>query len=154
MSRGQGNRLRHGQERETKGREVRKEEAKRRARFLLVGGGNTVIGFTLFPVAYSFFYPLGVAPELILAGSYISCSLISFFTQKIVVFRTKGNLVYEAVRFIALQLALYVINIVALPKISDLSGAGTLLSQAVFTALVIIFSYIWHTKITFRVARK
>ena len=63
-------------------------------RYLLVGGYNTVVSYAL----YALFVWLGIHPQWALFWSFLISSINSYWTQKIYVFNTRGNVGKEYIR--------------------------------------------------------
>jgi putative flippase GtrA len=118
-------------------------------RFLLVGALNTVVGLTVFPALYFLVIPLQIHYLLILVISQIMCVSFSFMTSKFLVFRTSGNYLRESAKFITFHLTLFLLNLAALPVLIEFAGIHPIWAQMLFTVLVIVSSYFWHSYITF-----
>jgi putative flippase GtrA len=120
-----------------------------KVRFLLVGALNTAVGLSVFPALYLLAVPLQLHYLSILVISQILCVSFSFLTSKFLVFRTSGNYLRESGKFISFHLSLFLLNLAALPALVELAGMNPIWAQMLFTILVIVTSYFWHSNITF-----
>jgi putative flippase GtrA len=74
---------------------------------------------------------------------------IGFFIHKYLVFKTKGNHLLEYVRFVSLQLICFLLNLAMLPFIVSYFYINPVIGQTIFATIVIVLSYLWHSRITF-----
>lgn len=119
-------------------------------RYALAGGLNTVFGLG--------FYPLLVLVSPWLRAHYVTalliaqaaCLVFAFATYKLGVFRTRANLLGEFARFASFYVANYALNIAALPALVEGLKLHPALAQTGFSLAVIIGSYFWHSRVTFR----
>ena len=120
--------------------------------FLIVGGINTVIGFSLFVLfdrllgdsAGRFGYVLA------LVFSYAIAILIAFVLHRHFVFRVRGNLWIDLVRFIAVNLFGLGINSILLPLVVESTDIQPRYAQAGLALFVAIVSYLGHKYFSFR----
>jgi putative flippase GtrA len=125
---------------------------RRPARFLLAGAANTAFGLAIYPLLLwsvpgfhtHYLIALGVAQAISLC--------FAFATYKIGVFRTRGNLAREFGKFSSFYLFNYAANWAALPFLVELGGIPPIVAQLGFTAVLIVGSWFWHSRITFRSA--
>lgn len=124
---------------------------KEKFRFIVVGGFNTLIGLGLYPFLYFILGsgngPIGYLQLLVI--SQIICVSISYLGNKYLVFRVKKTSVYEYGRFWFYHLIILGINLLALPLIVQGFSVNPMIAQTLFSVMVIITSYLWHSKITF-----
>jgi putative flippase GtrA len=118
-------------------------------RFLVAGGLNTLVGLAAFPALYFFLEPLALGYMVILAISQSFCIGFSYLTNKFLVFKTEGGYVGESLRFAVFHLGYLILNLVVLRFCVENLGFSPVPSQLGFAVLVIITSYIWHSRITF-----
>lgn len=127
---------------------------RRPLRFLVAGAANTAFGVAVYPVllwtvpgfATHYLAALGVAQALSLC--------FAFATYKLGVFRTRGNLAREFGTFASFYLANYAANWAALPLLVELAHLPPVIAQLGFTAVLIVGSWFWHSRVTFRVPRR
>jgi putative flippase GtrA len=120
-----------------------------KVRYLLAGGLNTAVGLAAYPVLYfglARFEPHYLA---ILVASQAFCICFAYLTNKFLVFKTKGNYVNETLKFISFHLAYFLLNLVVLRFLVERLQVPPVWAQMGFAVLVIISSYLWHSKITF-----
>jgi putative flippase GtrA len=119
-------------------------------RFLVAGGLNTLFGLSIFPLLlWSFAYlrehyliGLGIAQAVSLC--------FAFTTYKFGVFRTRGQYVREFMAFSSFYLINYAANWAALPALVEWARWDPIVAQLFFSLIIIIASYAWHSRITFR----
>jgi len=134
----------------TKEKSERKSAIKKKLRFLIAGGLNTLVGLGFFPLVYIALKPFEIHYLATLVLSQIFCITFSYLTNKALVFRTKGNYAKEYARFIVFHGGYLMVNLIALPVMVEFFKLGPIIAQALFAILVIITSYTWHSKVTFR----
>lgn len=118
-------------------------------RFVVAGAVNTSLGLSFYP-AILWLVPKMREHYLIALGiSQAVCLTFAFFTYKLGVFRAQGKILGEFFRFSGFYLVNYAANWVALPALVEGGGADPFWAQLAFTAIVVIGSYFWHTRITF-----
>lgn len=127
-----------------------------RVSFLLVGGFNTALGFSLFVILD---LTLGRALD-VTAGRTIGslatlfCSyaigiVVAFFLHRRFVFRVHGHLVRDFLRFQSIYWLALAINAFALPLLVEL-GFPRIPTQAVIVAVTTVISYVGHRYFSFR----
>lgn len=124
--------------------------AGRPLRFVIAGGLNTVLGVGLYPAllwSFDFFrehylLALGICQAI--------CLVFAFGVQKYAVFQSRGNMAAEFSKFATYYLANYAANWAILPLLVEIGKIDPVISQFAFTIAVVIGSYFWHTRITFK----
>jgi putative flippase GtrA len=123
---------------------------RKQLRFVVAGALNTVFGFAIFPILLWSFstlhrhYMLG----LIIAQALSLC--FAFMTYKLTVFRTRSDVAGEFSRFLPFYLANYAVNWFALPVLVKGASLDPIVAQILFSAILMVGSYFWHSRITFR----
>lgn len=127
-----------------------------RVAFLIVGGINTVVGFGIFVICSE---TLGhfvdhrdgkVAGALAtVAVSHVLSVLFAFVMHRRLVFRVRGHLLRDLVRFESVYLTALGINAVALPLLVEL-GLQRIPAQAIIIAVSTLLSYFGHRHFSFR----
>lgn len=123
---------------------------KRPLRFLIAGGANTAVGLTFYPCLLwavprfqeRYMVALGIAQAV--------CLCFAFCTYKFGVFRTPGLSLREFGAFASFYLFNYAANWIALPLLVEAGGVPPIAAQLVFNAVLIVGSYFWHSRVTFR----
>ncbi len=118
-------------------------------RFVVAGGLNTLVGLAAFPALFVLLQPLALGYMVILAISQVLCIGFSYLTNKFLVFKTAGDYMGESIRFAAFHLGYFIVNLAVLRFCVESLGFPPVPSQLGFAVLVIITSYIWHSRITF-----
>lgn len=119
-------------------------------RFLAVGSSNTLWGIVSFPILFFLLHSKIQNYIFILIISYVLNTLISFITQKLFVFKSKGNHMREFIKFTLLQILIFSINLFFLPLAMKASGWGPVIPQIIFSITVAVVSYFFHKYITFK----
>ena len=122
----------------------------RSLRFLVAGAANTIFGVSIYPLLlwssetlhHHYMLALGIAQAVSLC--------FAFATHKFGVFRTRGNLLREFGTFSSFYLFNYAANWVALPLLVELGSVPPVIAQLAFTFVLIVGSYFWHSRVTFR----
>jgi putative flippase GtrA len=122
-------------------------------RFLIAGAANTAFGLALYP-ALVWSVPAFRTHYLVALGLAQAISLcFAFATHKLAVFRTRGHLVREFAAFASFYLVNYAANWAALPLLVELAHVPPVIAQLGFTAVLIVGSWFWHSRVTFRATR-
>lgn len=124
--------------------------AGRPLRFAIAGAANTAFGVAIYPLLLwsdpwlhdHYLVALGIAQAVSLC--------FAFATHKLGVFRTRGNVVREFGAFSTFYLFNFAANWLALPVLVELGGMSPILAQLGFTTILILASWFWHSRITFR----
>lgn len=127
-----------------------------RVAFLVVGAINTVVGFGIFvacseTVGHVVDHRLGmVAGSLVTVGiSHVPTVLFAFVMHRRLVFRVRGHVLRDLVRFESVYLTSLGINAVALPALVEL-GLHRIPAQAIIVASSVLLSYFGHRYFSFR----
>lgn len=127
-----------------------------RVAFLVVGVINTLVGFAIFvacseSVGHFVDHQCGtVAAALATLGiSYVLGVLFAFVMHRRFVFRVRGHVLRDLVRFESVYLTALGINAVALPVLVEL-GLPRIPAQAIIVASTSLLSYFGHRHFSFR----
>lgn len=129
---------------------VKKLVNRQETRFLIVGAANTAWGLASYPILYFALSPFALNYLVILIITYTVNTLVSFVTQKYLVFKSKKRHLRELLRFIGFQLIMLTVNLIALPLLIKITGLNPMIAQTCFVVFVIVSSYFFHNYITFR----
>lgn len=129
---------------------LKKALGRQEFRFLLVGASNTIWGIISYPIYYLFLHPLGVNYLVILVLTYFVNGVISFTSQKYLVFRTRGNHLREFWKYFLLQASTLGINLVVLPLAVQGLKVNPAIAQTAFIVLVVVSSFFFHKYVTFK----
>ncbi len=127
-----------------------------RVAFLVVGGINTVVAFGIFiacsqSVGHLVEHRLGkVAAALVTVGiTHVLGVLFAFVMHRRFVFRVRGHVLRDLVRFWSVYLTALGINAIALPVLVEL-GLDRIAAQAMVVPSTILLSYFGHRYFSFR----
>ena len=117
-------------------------------RYIFVGGFNFCVSYLIYVFLCHF---LGTSfYQLALALSWIISSVISFTTQKMLVFKGGNNWIQEYLKCCSTWALSYFINALLLEVFVKYFGVNVYLSQLVATSTVAVFTYILFKKFAFR----
>jgi putative flippase GtrA len=122
---------------------------KQKLAYLAVGGWNTVFGIGSFSILYYLFSGL-FHYSAILTLSYIMSITNAYVCYKLFVFRTKGNIIKEYLRFYVVYGASFIINLLLFPVFTKFIGINAYYAQVVITAVIVAISYVSHKNFSFR----
>lgn len=120
----------------------------RSLRFVIVGGVNTVFGFAIYPALLLVLGARNYLPALGIAQ--IVSLLFAFTLHKLVVFRSRGSLLAEFLRFSSFYVGVYTVNWVMLPFLVEVIHVPPIVAQLGFAFVVLVGSYFWHSRLTFK----
>jgi len=127
-----------------------------RVAFLMVGVLNTLVAFGFFvvcslSVGHLVDHRFGkIAGSLVTVGiSHVLTVLFAFVMHRRFVFRVRGHVRRDLMRFESVYLAALGINAVALPALVEL-GLPRIPAQAIIVAFTMLFSYFGHRHFSFR----
>ena len=128
---------------------VQRALASERARYLVVGGFNTVFGFIVFVAAER---TIGQATHYLVAllVAHAISTLVAFAGHRWITFRVHGQILYDLMRFWSVYLVTIAINAAALPVLVEGLGVHPIPAQAVFIVITVIASYLGHKNFSFR----
>lgn len=119
-------------------------------RYLVAAGFNTMFGLAIFPVLLWTFDYLHRNYLIGLAIAQALSLFFAFATYKFGVFKTRGQVAREFAAFSSFYLINYAANWAALPALVELGGWNPIVAQLFFSLLVMVGSYVWHSRITFK----
>lgn len=127
-----------------------------RVAFLIVGVINTVVGFAIFIAASESVGHFVDQRFGKVAGSVVTVVimhvlgvLFAFVLHRRFVFRVRGHLLRDLVRFWSVYLTTGVINIVALPLLVEL-GLNRVPAEVIIVAVTTLLAYFGHRYFSFR----
>ncbi len=119
-------------------------------RFLVSGGINVIVGLAVFP-ALVWASPFLEANYIIaLCVAQVICVVFAYLNYKTLVFRTRGNYLAEFVKFTSFYATSFGINLVVLPVLVEVLGVPIVPAQVGFMLVMVVASYFWHARVTFR----
>lgn len=123
---------------------------KKKFRFLVAGMVNTSVGLVTYPLLYLILEPMGMGYISVLLIAQVICITFSFWTNKYYVFKSKGDLRSEYVKFFSFHGIFFLINLIALPVLVELIHLNPMIAQTIFSIFIIVTSYFWHNAVTFK----
>jgi putative flippase GtrA len=122
-------------------------------RYLVAAGMNTAFGVAIYPALLWGFPWLRVHYMIgLLIAQALSLSF-AYANYKLGVFQTRGGYAREVTAFVSFYGVNYAANWVALPALVELGHLPPIIAQLMFSAVIMITSYFWHSKVTFRDAK-
>jgi putative flippase GtrA len=122
--------------------------------YLFVGVWNTLFGYGAFVALYYATAGLNIHYEVLLVLSQIISVTNAYILYKTLVFKTKGNVVREYVRFCTFYWLSFIANLLLLPVLVEGLHQGPMMSQGILTLGTAAMSYLWHAHYTFGFASK
>lgn len=117
-------------------------------RFLFVGGFNAGVSYLIYS---AFCILLGdSAYQIALALAWAISSIVSYTTQKFLVFEGKGNWVKEYLKCCTTWFFSYLINAGLLEFIVKILHLNVFVAQIIATVVSAIFTYVFFKKFAFR----
>ena len=132
---------------------MRDASGRRPFRYLVAAGLNTAFGLAIYPallwtipwLRVHYMIGLLIAQGVSLAFAYSS--------YKLGVFQTRGSYARELTAFLSFYGVNYVANWFALPALVEFAHLSPIIAQLMFSVVIMITSYFWHSKVTFRGAK-
>lgn len=117
-------------------------------RYLLIGGLNTVLGYSICVVVYLI---LGNRLHVILIGILCNVLVISFnfFTYKFFVFKTQGNWLREYFCCYIIYGLSSCLSIIGVWVLVDIIGVSFYAAVACTMFIAIVFSWFGHSRFTY-----
>ena len=123
----------------------------KKLRFLLVGGGNTVLSFLIFIIGISCFQ---WNYQVVLIITYLLSVNFSILSMRSLVFEGKGNWAKEYAKAAFVYLSLLLLNYAFLFLFIDLFAWNEIVAQFLYTLLATISTFVLHNKFSFSSAKK
>lgn len=122
----------------------------RRIAFLLVGAFNTGFAFALFVGFHLLLGDGWFRTELALLATNVVGIAVAFVLHRNLVFRVRGHLWLDLVRFVSVNLGMIATNFVLLPLFVHVLGMDAVLAQLIITVVTVTASYLGHSLFSFR----
>jgi putative flippase GtrA len=123
-----------------------------KVRFIIIGGFNTIFGFSLFAILY-FLLGTKIHYLIILVFNHLIAVSISYLMLKFFVFCTKGNYLREFINCHITYLLIITLNMFFLYAMVDVFKQNILFSQLFITFFLVIFSYYGNKYFSFTIER-
>jgi len=125
----------------------------KKIKYLLVGGWNTVFGYAIFIALYYLTTLLSLHYLIALTLSQIISITVAYIANKLFVFKTKGNIIREYLRFCTFYSLSFLVNIILLPLFVEIFQFNLIITQGAITVGIIVMSFFWHNNITFSIEK-
>lgn len=123
-------------------------ETKKKLRYIIVGIWNTIFPYIVF----SFLYYITNA-KLHYMIILVICQILgltnAYLCYKLLVFKTKGNIVREYLRFYVVYGATFIVNIVLIGLFVEVLGVNPVLSQGLIAIVIVTMAYFGHNRFSF-----
>jgi putative flippase GtrA len=129
---------------------VRDASARRSFRYLLAAGLNTAFGLAIYPALLWGFPWLRIHYMIALFIAQAVSLCFAYASYKLGVFQTRGGYAREITAFLSFYGVNYAANWIALPAMVEFAHIPPIIAQLMFSAVIMITSYFWHSKVTFR----
>jgi putative flippase GtrA len=126
-----------------------RSEAHRVLRFLITGGWNTLFGILVYAGLYELLHDK-VHYLLLLIPSNILAITNAYIGYKLFVFKTKGNIIREYLRFYVVYGVSIGMSFVIMFCLVDGLGLHPVISQIACVAITTVCSYFGHRQFSFR----
>lgn len=123
----------------------------KRVSFLLVGGFNTLLGFSIYTLLTMWvFHDLKFGYLISLVISYAVGITVGFFLYRRFVYKVNGKIFSDFVKFTSVYLFSITLNLILLPAFVQLTAIGPVLAQAIVLVITTLVSYFGHGYFSFR----
>ena len=119
-------------------------------RFLAAGAVNTGFGLAIFPMLLWSSNWLHRHYMVALLVAQAASVMFAFVAYRLALIGHKGDLARQFGLFSSFYLFNYLLNWAALPLLVEVGHIPPIFAQLGFAAVMIIGSYYWHSRITFR----
>lgn len=123
--------------------------ADQRVLFVLVGAANTVFSTALF-AALSWSLGQDVPSAVSLFIAWVVSLVLVFNVYRHLVFRVKGHVLRDFLRFVGVNAVSFLINAGALTLLVDVAGLPAIPTQIAITFIVVVVNYLGHKYFSFR----
>jgi putative flippase GtrA len=122
-------------------------------RYVVAAGFNTAFGLAIYPALLWTFPWLRVHYMVGLLVAQAASLCFAYSSYKLGVFQTRGRYAREITAFLSFYGVNYAANWIALPALVEFAHIPPIVAQLMFSGVVMITSYFWHSKVTFRGAQ-
>lgn len=117
-------------------------------RYITVGIWNTLFSYAAFIFLY-FLTNSWLHYMLILVLSQIVGLTNAYVCYKLLVFKTKGNIVREYFRFYVVYGSTFIVNLLLIALFVEALGINPVISQGVIAIIVVTIAYFGHSHFSF-----
>lgn len=123
--------------------------SRQEVRYLIAGGWNTVFGYGVYAGLLYLFQPKVHYMVIAVAGNVLAITM-AYATHKLFVFRTKGNVLREYVRFYGVYGVTAVLGLAALPFCVEVLGMSPYVAPLLIMGVTMAVSYLGHKHFSFK----
>ena len=120
--------------------------------YLVVGAWNTLVQYAVFSVCW-FLLHQHLHPDLVLLVAYLIASVNGFLGFRYIVFRSRGHVFIEYLKFQVVYLPLLMVNMVVLPVLLAYTPLNAYVVQALFAAFAVVAGYLGNRYFAFHKPR-
>lgn len=120
-----------------------------KVRYILIGAFNTFFGYSVFAGLW-LLWGQSLHYIVLLSISHVIAVTNAFFGYRVWVFRKKGGMFSDFIRFNLVYLGTFIFNILALPALVEGMNFHPLLAQALVIVVTVLASYVLHRRFSFR----
>ncbi len=117
--------------------------------YLLIGGWNTVFGYSVFIALYYGTARFNIHYVVVLVLSQVINITSAYLLYKKFVFKTSGNYLREYCRFCTFYWLSFSVNLILLPALVELLWLNPIIAQGLLIIATAVASYLWHAHYTF-----
>lgn len=110
-------------------------------RFLLAGGFNTAVGYSLVFLGQYFLGGYAL-PQVIFGLAYLLSSFSAFAVMKHLVFRTRGNYLREYIKYLGSSVSSALVGLGVLSLVVHVFGGNEYLGQFMAMSASVVTSYV------------
>lgn len=125
----------------------------RSVRYVLAAGLNTAFGLAIYPALLWSSDWLHEHYMVALVIAQVTSLLFAFTTYRLGVFQARGDTARQFGLFSSFYLFNYAANWAALPLLVEVGGIHPIIAQLGFALVLMIGSYFWHSRVTFKARR-
>jgi putative flippase GtrA len=118
-------------------------------RFLIAGGWNTLFGYAVYAIPYYFLHKWVHYMVIAVVGNVFAITM-AYVTHKFFVFRTKGNVLREYVKFIGVYGVTTVIGLTALPFCVEILKFSPYIAPLFILVVTTVISFLGHKYFSFK----
>jgi putative flippase GtrA len=118
-------------------------------RYLIAGGWNTLFGYGVYAGLLWLLQPQVHYMIIAVVGNVLAITM-AYTTHKLFVFRTKGNVLREYLRFYGVYGVTAALGLIALPLCVELLGMSPYVAPLFIMGVSVVVSYLGHRHFSFK----
>ncbi|MBF0454392.1 MAG: GtrA family protein [Magnetococcales bacterium] len=121
--------------------------------YLIGGAYNTLFGFVFFAVVHHYFSPT-IHYTILAALSNIAAITNAFVVYRLFVFKSKGNMLKEYLRFYVVYGVNFLVSLTIMVALVELLGMHPVVTQGIILIFTVLISYFGHRHYSFQKEEK